>query len=395
MYLREIRIKVLRIKNVILTVLSVFNLLFLIDSLTSLIAIYWGDWETIRTAKRTMPSVRGIIVSIILLILIGISRRLIGDAQFYSGYFEGDLDGEVSCRDLADVTGKRPGAVRRRLKLLRLLYMKGFRMQKKDGADLAVLDSKTAVCECRSCGAQIEKRMYFTGVCPYCKSSDLFARVLTGERFYSISTDTKPQTKKAEYYTVKELAVKRAWFIILMLLGISVCVMFFFMMASAAGNLNDEQYMRQEILKPENHASTRIITNRLISTISWGTVFVIGLIPVIFSRISRIRSLTVADACSKCFARSRVPFVNAKALPDVTGKPGADAKRIRTVRRTMRLGYLQHCTLERHDEVTVALAKQITKDRCPNCGAPIVGAADAHYTCRYCGSRIMDVIRKK
>ncbi len=43
----------------------------------------------------------------------------------------------------------------------------------------------------------------------------------------------------------------------------------------------------------------------------------------------------------------------------------------------------------------VALGKQIVKDRCPNCGGAIVGAADKDYICRYCGSKIMDVIVKK
>ena len=51
---------------------------------------------------------------------------------------------------------------------------------------------------------------------------------------------------------------------------------------------------------------------------------------------------------------------------------------------------------EKHSgELQVALAKKIVKDRCPNCGGPIVGAADADYICRYCDSKIMDVVVKK
>jgi DNA-directed RNA polymerase subunit RPC12/RpoP len=42
----------------------------------------------------------------------------------------------------------------------------------------------------------------------------------------------------------------------------------------------------------------------------------------------------------------------------------------------------------------VALAKQIVKDRCINCGAPIVGAVDEHYKCNYCRNMIMGVIKK-
>lgn len=41
---------------------------------------------------------------------------------------------------------------------------------------------------------------YFTGTCPYCKSSDLFAKILTDQRFYSISSDVEKGNQDASFY---------------------------------------------------------------------------------------------------------------------------------------------------------------------------------------------------
>ena len=63
---------------------------------------------------------------------------------------------------------------------------------------------------------------------------------------------------------------------------------------------------------------------------------------------------------------------------------------------TIKEGYLRGCTPEKHGgTLRIALAKQIVKDRCPGCGAPIVGAITENHSCRYCGRLIFGVIRKK
>ena len=75
----------------------------------------------------------------------------------------------------------------------------------------------------------------------------------------------------------------------------------------------------------------------------------------------------------------------------------ADSRRkgLRRVRNSIRMGYLEHCTLEMHEEkLKVALAKKIVKDTCPSCAAPITGAVDEDYVCKFCGNRIMGVIEK-
>lgn len=46
--------------------------------------------------------------------------------------------------------------------------MKNFVITNKWPKSTIVLASKIEKCECRTCGAIIDKRIYFTGVCPYC-----------------------------------------------------------------------------------------------------------------------------------------------------------------------------------------------------------------------------------
>ena len=71
-------------------------------------------------------------------------------------------------------------------------------------------------------------------------------------------------------------------------------------------------------------------------------------------------------------------------------------KRYKNIVEAIKEGYLRGCTPEMHGGVLrIALAKQIVKDRCPGCGAPIVGAVTENYSCRYCGRVITGVIRKQ
>lgn len=185
-YLREKRIKILKIKNVILAVIGIFCVASSVFVMVSLVSHYHDDLQTVLEARATPDCVKAVIIGVICLLIAGISRRLIEDANFYSGYFEGDLSGYISYGDLAEVTGKSADSVKRQLHIFRKIYMKGYEPEIVNHTEQVVLNSKKCICECKHCGAPIEKRIYFTGVCPYCGSSDLFARVLTGSRFYSI-----------------------------------------------------------------------------------------------------------------------------------------------------------------------------------------------------------------
>lgn len=66
------------------------------------------------------------------------------------------------------------------------------------------------------------------------------------------------------------------------------------------------------------------------------------------------------------------------------------------VANAIKLGYLRNCTLEFHNgNPVVAMHKKVVKDKCPHCGAPIIFADYSVYTCRYCGSKIDNVLEKK
>lgn len=69
---------------------------------------------------------------------------------------------------------------------------------------------------------------------------------------------------------------------------------------------------------------------------------------------------------------------------------------IREINGAVKYGFLRNCTLEFHDGVPViAMHKKVVKDKCPHCGAPIVGVYSDTYVCSYCGRSINDVLKKK
>ena len=117
MYLKNGLIKFLKVKNVILLILGVFLVSSSVAIITQLIVGYFGDWFTILHARAFPESVFLIIIGIVLIVCSRISRRLINDAVFFSGYFEGDLNGYVDFAELAEVTGKTTEQIRSRVQL--------------------------------------------------------------------------------------------------------------------------------------------------------------------------------------------------------------------------------------------------------------------------------------
>ena len=55
--------------------------------------------------------------------------------------------------------------------------MTNFILREKNGKMQVVLASKIEKCECKNCAGVFEKKVYFTGICPYCGGSDLFAKI--------------------------------------------------------------------------------------------------------------------------------------------------------------------------------------------------------------------------
>ena len=184
-YLRSKLIRFLKLKNLLFVIVGVFFAAFCVETMTELTVQYFGDWETILTARRTPESAVLFLAGMGMILYSRISRRLIQDANYFSRYFEGDLSGYIEFEELAEVTGKTASQIRRRLKLLRRIYMKKFQFVKTAGGSERIeLYSKKVSCTCRSCGGELEKRVYFTGECPWCGSSDLSAKTVFRRAFF-------------------------------------------------------------------------------------------------------------------------------------------------------------------------------------------------------------------
>lgn len=333
-------------------------------------------------------------MAIVFILVATLSRKLIGDARFYSSYFEGSLEGRIRFKELSKVTGKPTFVVLAELFLFRFIYMKKYSFVKIEGKTIIELYSKRTLCECKNCGAPVDKRDYFVGVCNFCGSSDVFAKVLAGDRFYSISSEVKNGLNRPDYYEGKHLRAKKNLFILLVIIGLAVALICGFMAGDSASNYNNQDYLRKTILDPTSHmTSFDQINAKLLSLIIFGGILMLILIILAVRRLIKILCMNEAESCAQVFSKSTKPFLVTTEIPSIKAK---GEKKIRRVRGALRNGYLTHCTLEMHeDTMKVALAKKIVKDTCPSCASPIVGAVDENYVCQVCGNKIMGVIEKQ
>lgn len=396
MYLKEKAVKLLKLKNTILTI--VVMLIFLIAGfyIVSEFVYYRNDLNTALHAKSMTSSIVMVIISAALLAAVIVSRNRIKDAAFYSSYFEGDLDGYIKYTELAGVTGKSPKKIQKKLHSFRKYYMKGYELKKIDGEETVELYSKKVLCECRSCGANIEKRVFFTNKCPYCESSDLYAKVLADNRFYSISNDFKSGMKNPEYYQAGFLNVRRILYAVLFVLSAMIACIGLMMALTETPKYFDQAYQQEILLSPDNHLySYELIRADILDSVIFAIALFVIFTPVAVVYFRKVMSIGIATACADSFATQKKPFVKAKSLPDL-GLASDENKKLKKVRDVIRRRYLLHCTIEMHDDaLMIALAKKIVKDRCSSCGAPIVDAVDENYVCKYCGRKIMGVIEKK
>lgn len=396
MYLQEKKIRLIKIKNNLFTVFGALCIFVCGYYLVSMFVYYRDTPDTALHAVSTTDSIVWTIIGAIMLIQAAVSRSMIGSAAFYSSYFEGDLDGYVSCDDLAEVTGKSPEKVRRELQRYLRRYMKGFEFKKVGDGETVELYSKKILCQCMHCGAEIEKRIFFTGACPYCDSSDLHAKVLANDRFYSISNELDSGVKNPGYYTARNLGVKQTICIIFTALGLSAALIGLMIMISEIPHYFNKEYQKQILLSPDNNMSSyELIKADILNFVIFAAALPIVFLPLSAYLIGKIRSAAAAGIFAKFFAMCRIPFIKASSLPD-GGSVSNDKQKLKKVRRAIRRGYLLHCTLEVHGgKLMAALAKKIVKDKCPACGAPINGAVDENYNCKYCGTLIMGVIEKR
>lgn len=397
MYLKEKLIRFLKVKNVVLVILGVFLSAFCVETMTELTVYYFGDWDTILHARRTPESVVFFLLGLLLIAYSRVSRYLIRDANYFSGYFEGDLSGYIEYEELAEVTGRTAARIRRRLKLLRRCYMKKFQfVPSSEGPwkERIELYSKKVSCSCRSCGGEIEKRVFFTGECPYCGSSDLSAKVVSGERFYCISDDKKRRVNDPSYYEGRGLGGKKLWLTIGLAVALAFVLIFTMMLVDQLVHYNDPEYLKKELFADNHRSSYELIHKHmqgLIILAAFSIVAIGAAIPVLSSRLALVRK---AKRFARFFSRVSTPYV---AYAELSKTGSGDPKReLRGVVRAIREGCLRGCSPEMHSgPLRIGLAKQIVKDRCPSCAAPITGAVDEHYTCKYCGNLIMGVIRKR
>ena len=404
MYLKNSLISILKIKNVFLLILGIAFAAISVTVTTELIVYYHGDWFTITHARSTPESVIYFFLGVLMIVYSRISRKLINDACFFSGYFEGDLNGYVDFTELAEITGRTPEQIRSRLRLLRPLYMKNFRIAKTINyryPEIIELYSKTVTCCCRSCGGWMEKRVYFTGVCPYCGSSDLTAQVVSRQHFYYINDNINRKPNDPHYYEAPSLNTKRIWYAV----GIGVALFSFLILLivfmTTVSNYNNEEYFREMIGK--GITSYELFQKDLMNLIIF-SAFSLACSAIAFPfLLARVMSIEMAQSFARKFAQCPKPFLSFPELYQNTqGNSSYQSTSItpeiiyKRLLNTIKEGYLRGCTPEKHGgTLRIALAKQIVKDLCPGCGAPIVGAITENHSCRYCGRLIFGVIRKK
>lgn len=393
MYLKKKAVAALKVKNVLLCIISILMIFAGGYYIVGEFVYYIDDPQTAWEAVDMKFSIVLVCIGLAALLYVIISARNLGNAAFYSSYFEGDLDGVVACGDLAKVVGKSEAAVSRQLSFYRYFYMHGFEL-KNDGKGLyAELGSKTCLCECRSCGAHIEKKIYFTGECPYCHSSDLHAKVLSGEHFYGVSNDVGSGAGNPDYYRSGTMTAKAMLYLLLVVLGTTIVVVLTMFTISQISNYFDEEYQRKILLDPSKHLSSyELIKKDIMDVIVFAVTIIVVLTPAVVMRWKKTLALFAARSWSSYFASVRTPFITEGRLPQVT----AGRSSLPRMRRAIRNRYLRNCTLEVHDgELMVALAKKTVKDRCLSCGAPLTGVTDENSRCSYCGNLIMGVLEKK
>ncbi len=377
----------LMVINAILFIGACIEIILDVSIVTDLLVYYADDIETALTAVAMPQCITGIVISVLILIFVAYVRHLMGDARFFSEYMELNLSGTVTYEELSRATGKPAGMVHSELSLLRKIFMTGFKLDK----NAVELDSKKVQCVCRNCGAAIETKAYFAGACSYCGSLDINAQVITGKRFYSIKSDFATR-HSSTYYTSEKFTARRVYIVVCMALSAFLFLINIMMMGTRISDYNNEDFLRETLLDPNQPLrSYALIKADILSDIVWNIIAIIGfgiLIAVVLRKLFICRT---ADESSSVFARSKNPFIT-----EAEAKKSISAKRpIVKVGKCIRVGYLRNVCIEcPEQELKIALAKTIVKDKCPSCAASIVGPVDENYTCKYCGNVITGVMKK-
>ena len=376
MYTRNVLNKILQIKNILLLIGGVF---WLMGSVYVLVSVLVLEWEGINSflSGECMGSYAIGFLSIVAILLALFSNRCIYDAKFYSGYFEGDLDGIVRIDDLARVMGRHRNTVKFQLFWFRLIYMKNYKIEKVNNNTQIILGSRKILCQCNECGAEIEKSKYFTGKCDYCGGLDIHAKILLDNKFYSVEQNINEGYGAPEYYRAQKYTVK--WVIALIMCSLGLL----FDMISVMGFADC--------------MTTGIKTNdpeAVDTAFAFAAIF-LGFLVLLFNGIKRLEYIHVTKTSSEYFAKRKTPFVKLTSIPYIKKRP-ISRRRRKVLGRVIRKNYLRNCTMEIHrGELKVVLAKRIVKNRCPYCGGAINIPIDEKCKCQYCNRVIMNVIKSK
>lgn len=392
MYLKKTWILILKIKNIIFLLAGLVFMFIGMADISSLSAYYWGDWNTVYNARSTPGSLGLIVLSLALFIVAALSNNAIKRAGFYSTYFEGILYNKITYDEIAEVSGLSRNYVYFELYLFRLIYMKNYSFNKDETGEYIEPYSKRISCSCRNCGAVIDKMQYHTGYCPYCKTPDVFATVISDKKVYSISNEfSKGSWDKTAYicqsFRAKFFAYIIAFTIVLCLIFMLIC-----MLIDYSGKINNTDYLRDQLMSGTSYYSFELIQKDMKNTMIWVGFFVGMLIPILVLTFNRVRLLIIADDFAKKLVFASSPYID---ITDRRFSVRSPLSTIKRMRKVLQVRYMRNCSIEKHNgALTIAVARRIVKDKCPTCSAPIVGAVDENYVCQFCKNKIINVIVK-
>lgn len=372
MYTRNLLIKFLKVKNIILYILGVFVIMgTLYANVSNIIS---GDF----TFGFIMATVVLIMTGMLLLFLGKLSEKWIGDANMISAYFEGDLDGQIPMPDMAKLLDVSDSRATFKLYVLRFIYMKGYSIVKNGPDRQIVLDSRKIVCQCKECGGEMERSSHFVGKCGYCGGLDISTKVLLKGRFYSIENDISKGYGNPKFYQSPKINRKMVWGFVIWGIGAV------FALISMAGFTDLFTQYRNDGYDKE----------ALDTAMGFAVMFIGFLIPIV-NGTKRLVYVFVTLSSSAYFAKRKTPYVEFSSIPFV--KSGFNKRnRIRILKNIVRKRYLNNCNFEIHNnELKVVLSKRIDKNKCPYCGSAITVPVNEHYVCTSCNRKIMYLVKSK
>ena len=243
--------------------------------------------------------------------------------------------------------------------------------------------------------------MYFTGQCPYCGGSDLTARVVAGQQFYYINDNTARKPNHPSYYEAPFLEAKRIRYAIAFGIALFFFLITLIVFMTSVSNFNNEPYFRDMLGR--SITSYELFQSDLMNVIIVTAFALAGSLIAFPFLVARMLNIESAQSIARDFVKCPKPFLSLREYHQsvVANSPIqpcslTPAILYRRIVGAAKEGYLRGCTPEKRGGVLrLALARQIVKDRCPCCGAPIIGAVSENYSCRYCGNLILGVIRKQ